>query len=259
MIKIEIDNFVNYHELKATSKFIDTIANLRLEREKEFEKLNIDPMDIGTTKDAREDEAVECEMLNKYPGKVTPVDKLVLTEASKMFPVEHETEVPAPPKRKTNYLHTAPYSVVPPAEHEMDSRGFAWNPEIHSETKAKNKDGTWRYRRGVDKTLIVELEEASMPHSEPKQLEITERVHELDVPNPPTMGTVRAGAPVASIMTFMDLMKKITQAKVSGRITQERIQEISFQVIGDKNLSKLSTQQDKIPEVSAIIDAELLM
>jgi len=37
---------------------------------------------------------------------------------------------------------------------ELDSKGLPWDARIHSETKAKNKDGSWRGRRGVDDATI---------------------------------------------------------------------------------------------------------
>lgn len=40
---------------------------------------------------------------------------------------------------------------------QLDSEGVAWDERIHSETKSQNKDGTWRLRRGVDKTLVEQV------------------------------------------------------------------------------------------------------
>lgn len=38
---------------------------------------------------------------------------------------------------------------------EVDSSGLPYDARIHAETKAKNKDGTWRGRRGVDDATIA--------------------------------------------------------------------------------------------------------
>lgn len=49
---------------------------------------------------------------------------------------------------------------------ELDSRGIAWNAEVHSETKAFNKDGSWRARRGVDKAELKRVEkQAAAPQA----------------------------------------------------------------------------------------------
>lgn len=39
-----------------------------------------------------------------------------------------------------------------PATVERDSAGVIWNEKLHASSKAKNSDGTWRARRGADRT-----------------------------------------------------------------------------------------------------------
>lgn len=45
-------------------------------------------------------------------------------------------------------------SNVVPLTGELDSEGLPWDSRIHSNTKNKNSDGTWRNLRGVDKELL---------------------------------------------------------------------------------------------------------
>lgn len=50
-------------------------------------------------------------------------------------------------------------SSVPPStpsgmSSQTDARGFAWDPRIHATSKSTNKDGTWRYKRGVQQNEI---------------------------------------------------------------------------------------------------------
>lgn len=40
-----------------------------------------------------------------------------------------------------------------------DARGYPWDARIHAATKATNKDGTWRYRRGTEESVIKTVEE----------------------------------------------------------------------------------------------------
>lgn len=40
---------------------------------------------------------------------------------------------------------------TPVEDAELDVNGVAWNPEIHSANKTKNKDGTWRLKKGASK------------------------------------------------------------------------------------------------------------
>jgi len=46
---------------------------------------------------------------------------------------------------------------APPVDEELDSDGKPWDATIHSETRAKNQDGTWRNRR---RTKNVEVKQA---------------------------------------------------------------------------------------------------
>lgn len=41
---------------------------------------------------------------------------------------------------------------------DRDSRGIPWDNRIHAANRALKKDGTWKYRRGVDETVIAEVE-----------------------------------------------------------------------------------------------------
>lgn len=43
---------------------------------------------------------------------------------------------------------------------EIDRNGFPYDPRIHAGTKTKNKDGTWKYLRGVADSLVDEVENA---------------------------------------------------------------------------------------------------
>lgn len=40
----------------------------------------------------------------------------------------------------------------------VDTKGYPWNAEFHSANKSTNADGTWRYKRGVDKTKLAAWE-----------------------------------------------------------------------------------------------------
>lgn len=41
---------------------------------------------------------------------------------------------------------------------ELDSRGIPWDARIHSASKALNKDGSWRSRRGADDNAVRQIE-----------------------------------------------------------------------------------------------------
>jgi hypothetical protein len=50
-----------------------------------------------------------------------------------------------------------------------DSNGRPWDERIHSANQSKNSDGSWRYKRGVDKNLVAQIENSVQPvqHSAP--------------------------------------------------------------------------------------------
>lgn len=62
--------------------------------------------------------------------------------------------VPAAPTAGAPAAETSavisPASVSPGATVERDAENFPWDERVHSETKKKNADGTWRYRRNLD-------------------------------------------------------------------------------------------------------------
>lgn len=43
-------------------------------------------------------------------------------------------------------------------EFGVDSKGLPWDQRIHSVSNGTNKDGSWRYRRGVEDALIAQVE-----------------------------------------------------------------------------------------------------
>jgi hypothetical protein len=62
---------------------------------------------------------------------------------------------------KIQGIHTLP-EIFKPVGHspvvpgiEVDSKGVLWDKLIHSANKFKNKDGTWRRRKGLDKKIEV--------------------------------------------------------------------------------------------------------
>lgn len=45
----------------------------------------------------------------------------------------------------------------------VDARGIPWNGDYHASTKARNADGTWRTKRGVDKAKLEAWEKTLQP------------------------------------------------------------------------------------------------
>ena len=45
---------------------------------------------------------------------------------------------------------------------KLDKNGLPWDSRIHSDAKTFNADGTWKYRRGVDREVLVPQVEAEL-------------------------------------------------------------------------------------------------
>lgn len=88
-----------------------------------------------------------------------------------------------------------PTAVVPSAGGiEIDSKGMPWDTRIHSSTKAKNADNSWRKRKGVAPQTI-EVVEAQLKTAMAAPTAMT-------IPPVPEPGAV-AGTPVPDFASFM--------------------------------------------------------
>lgn len=73
----------------------------------------------------------------------------------------------------------------------FDSEGFPWDARIHSETRNKNADGSWRIRRGVDKDLVVAVR-AEFKNGGPNAAELMDTVPAA-APTPPASAPAFGG------------------------------------------------------------------
>lgn len=119
-------------------------------------------------------------------------------------------------------------TVAPASSANVDKIGMPWDERIHAGTKAKNADGTWRTKRGVDQgllaTVTAELKQlmAAGPIEKPWPFAATAVPNVTPPPPaPPTIQMIaQAGTPafatpeaavakLASAATFADLMASI--------------------------------------------------
>lgn len=64
---------------------------------------------------------------------------------------------PAPPAPSAPAAPASPAGVV-----DLDKNGLPWDERIHAGTKAKNADGSWRQRRGLNDEALVKRVEAEL-------------------------------------------------------------------------------------------------
>ena len=115
---------------------------------------------------------------------------------------------------------------------ELDVNGLPWDARIHSRTKSKNANGTWKLQRGVDLKKVDEISQT---------LKAT-----IDLP------PVDTTAP-AEGMDFGGLMKKITGLIQQGKLDKAKVAE-AVKSVGIPSLPLLPTRPDLIPAVSLYID-----
>ncbi len=123
----------------------------------------------------------------------------------------------------------------------LDKNGLPWDGRIHSSSKNKNSDGSWRYLRGVDKDLIgiVEAELRQLTSNDappPPPPPVAEQPKADDVPPPPPPPVESPAAdappppppPVAAGVSMQDVFKRVTHLQQSGdsnRMPQDLLNE----------------------------------
>lgn len=134
-----------------------------------------------------------------------------------------ETEPPAPaaiadpsgaPADAPSVFNTpeAVTEVTPTPAGELDARGMPWDARIHSGAKTKTVQGNWKNLRGVDKTLLAQVEaellgNAAPTPPAPSAAETTEAPAEPTVSTPPP-------APASTISDFPSLIAAVTSKGV---------------------------------------------
>lgn len=162
-----------------------------------------------------------------------------------------------------------PDTSPPAAVEELDSAGQKYDPNIHSASKAKMKNGQWKKRRGGPITpppppMVPATPPASTapaasapatpppPAAVPPPPAATAPIAPAVPPPPPADAAVIPTGP-----TFRSVVAKCTAATASGKLTHERVRELCVQA-GAPDLMTLNAMPGLIPTVDALIDAALL-
>lgn len=125
--------------------------------------------------------------------KVNPAQDISAHFAAKLpeVPIDIAPEVAQPAVQAATVPHIPSVSIPPktptPAnDYGLDTKGLPWDERIHAVTQATVKDGSWRYKRGVEestiKTVEAELIER-MKGVQAAQMEVPSSVHQPPAPN----------------------------------------------------------------------------
>lgn len=169
----------------------------------------------------------------------------------------------------------------PPPGVEVDVNGLPHDLRIHSAEKTKNKDGSWRVRRGTDKALVaaVEAELKSImsapaasatvpqPPSDAVQLDPaaafggnapspspSPAMPGTEVPPPPSAetGLTAETAPPSSLTDFARVMRAVVEKQKAGVLSTEQMASI-VQQFGLTAVKDLVNRPDLIPAVEALL------
>jgi hypothetical protein len=129
----------------------------------------------------------------------------------------------------------------------LDKNGLPWDERIHAGSRAKNADGSWRTKRGVDAALVTQVE------SELKAL--------MGIPPPPAVAAIPPPPPapiaqsvVADRNAFVKMLSKASAAVQAGKLSQDELNSAVISA-GVPSLPLLAHRLDLVPQVEATIDA----
>lgn len=198
------------------------------------------------------------------PPQTAPVASTDSSPAPTAVFGQHVQIAPAP------VTTAAPLTAPPAAGVERDSKGMPYDGRIHSSTKAKVADGSWRYKRGTDDAYIKQIEDelrgaaaapvpaggvgTPWPFPDPVAAPV---VTPVVVPPPvaaPPVATPLAVpvAPSAGITTYEALMAALPPKIVSGELTAGQMQE-ACESYGVPSIAALSGRPDLVPFIAAAL------
>lgn len=211
------------------------------------------------------------------PTPTTPDPATIGFGAGGLPAPQTQGAVPAAPASAAAPSAPALPSAPAPAGVDVDTHGLPWNAKIHASTKAKNKDGSWRKRQGVDEAAVA-AEEANMravmaipaPAAAQTQLTIPQVPAVPAVPQVPAVPAVpQVPAPphvaqggtgdsdpfltVPDDKKFAVWMEELTPAMTSGIVTPDFMKAHLEHPLGH-----YSMRPDLIPPARAAVRAALV-
>ena len=157
-------------------------------------------------------------------------------------------------------------SAVPPppnAAPEYDSAGWPYDARIHTKTRAKKMDGTWKLAKGIDKDIVAKVTEENTGRRDPMHTGAAlppAPPPPVSVPPAPAPGAPpAAGAPSVpgsadAPMTFVTFMKWLTPLRNSGKLAADTIAS-AMATVGLTEVRELTAHPGLIADVHAYLSA----
>lgn len=166
-------------------------------------------------------------------------------EAKQVFaPVADVPAPPVPPAPDYDTVGEA-FDAEDAENGELDANGLSWDARIHAATKTKDVNGRWKYKRGIDRDVLVPEVEAELRAlvGEP----VADDGNWDAAPGAPTGTIIPAppAAPSTSVKTFAQLVTGIT----ANSIPEEKV-NTALAAVGLQNFALLGARADLIPTVA---------
>lgn len=181
--------------------------------------------------------------------------------------------VPAPPAPNAAQTTDAPLAApsTPASGVDVDKRGLPWDGRIHAGTKRKNADGSWSAKRGVDPTLVAQVEAelravmgapaaAPLAPAAPAS-QVAPIVPPPPLPSAPVVGAAPATTAAPNVapsgdarQQFVGLVGRASTAIQGGKVTQAEVSQCCADA-GVPALPLLANRLDLVPQVAAAVDA----
>lgn len=155
---------------------------------------------------------------------------------------------PAPTLSNPNAL--PPTTPPPPAAGEVDSAGAPFDPNIHSSSRKKNSDGTWKKRRGGPAGAAPAANVPPPPAVAVATAPPPPPAAPAAVPPPPPPG-------IPGVLSYRELVAKCFAATQAGKLTNDKIVELCRQA-GAPDLTAVNAMPAVIPTLNALLDAALM-
>lgn len=166
---------------------------------------------------------------------------------------------PAPTPAPVAAAPEAPAAPMSPAGIAVDHDGLPWDARIHAGGSAKNADGRWRQKRGLNDAALKARVEAELraamgaPAAAVASVPVppTPAVTDVPVPPPPSAPATPASA---TGETFPSLAARIGPHLVSGKLTQDQLGGV-LATFGLQSMSQLAVRPDLCGPIGQAFDA----
>lgn len=140
----------------------------------------------------------------------------------------------------------------------LDAKGLPWDGRIHASTRTHNKDGTWRQKRDLPETLLLQVEGELKAGQAARAPVAPAAVPSVPAP-PATAAPSPAESPApasAPIETFGQLMARLAPLTMGNPENAGKLNE-ALAAFGLQSLASLAGRADLLPAFASTIDAML--